>query len=70
MIQDETPRQAGIKPDVQAPDDDRHQDLLVESYYDDKDEVAKYKALREKIAREQLEKALEVLSQAPLKKAA
>jgi carboxyl-terminal processing protease len=70
MIQDENPRQAGIRPDVQAPDDDRHQDLLVESYYDDKDEVAKYKTLREKIAKEQVDRALEVLSGAPLKKAA
>ncbi len=70
MIQDENPRQAGIRPDLQAPDDDRHQDLLVESYYDDKDEVAKYKVFREKIAKEQLDRALEVLARVPLKKAA
>jgi len=70
MIEDENPRQAGIRADLQAPDDDRHQDLLVESYYDDKDEVAKYKVFREKIAKEQLDRALEVLARVPLKKAA
>lgn len=62
MIQDENLRQAGIKPDVQAPDDERHQDLLVDAYYDEQDDVMKYKKLRERISKEQLDKALEVLS--------
>jgi carboxyl-terminal processing protease len=70
MIQDENPRHAGIKPDVQAPDDDRHQDLLVESYYDEADDTAKYRSLRDKIAKEQLDRALELLGKAALKKAA
>ncbi len=63
VIQDEGPRNSGVKPDVQAPDYDRRQDLLVESHYDSQEEEARYRQLREKIYREQLEKAIEVLSQ-------
>ncbi len=72
MIQDETVRNTGIKPDVQAPDDERRQDLLVESYYDDQNDALKYRQLQDKIRKEQLEKALEVLSkgQVPAKRAA
>jgi carboxyl-terminal processing protease len=72
VIQDETPSKTGILPDVQAPDEDRRQDLAVESYYEDQDDAAKYRQLQEKIEKIQLDKALEVLSEgkAPAKKAA
>jgi carboxyl-terminal processing protease len=72
LIQDEALRNAGIEPDVEAPDDDKSQDLAVESYYDDQDDAAKYKQLQEKIDKIQVDKALEVLSKEkmPLKKAA
>jgi carboxyl-terminal processing protease len=72
MIQDESVRNTGIRPDVQAPDDDRRQDLLVESYYDDENDAGKYRKLQDKIKKEQLDKALEVLSngQVPAKRAA
>ena len=72
-IQDEESlRNTGIKPDVQAPDDDRRQDLMVESYYDEQEDAGKYRQLQDKIDKIQLEKALEVLSksQTQLKKAA
>ena len=52
-----------LAPDVQAPDDDRRQDLLVEAYFDDQqDDNAKYKQLLQKIEKDQLDKAIEVLS--------
>jgi carboxyl-terminal processing protease len=35
VIQDEVARNAGIEPDVEAPDDETRQDLAVESYYDE-----------------------------------
>ena len=73
LIQDETVRNAGIKPDVLAPDDDHRQDLMVDAYYDEQqDDNVKYKQLLEKIRKEQLDKAIEVLSkeQVPEKKAA
>jgi carboxyl-terminal processing protease len=71
VIQDETSGKTGILPDVQAPDEDRRQDLAVESYYNDQDDVAKYRQLQEKIEKIQLDKALEVLSKGkPAKKAA
>ncbi len=73
LIQDETARSAGIKPDVQSPDEDRRQDLLVEAYYDDQqDDTAKYRQLVDRINKEQMDKALEILSKmpVPLKKAA
>jgi len=72
MIQDEAVRDAGIIPDVAVPDTDTRQDLAVESYYDDQDELMKYRLLREKIDKIQMEKALEVLSDAeiPLREAA
>lgn len=73
MIQDDALRSAGIKPDVQSPEDERRQDMLVEAYYDEQqDDNAKYNQLLTKINKEQLNKALEVLSglSVPLKKAA
>ena len=65
-------KKAGIHPDIQAPDNEMRQDLAVESYYDDQDDVGKYRELQQKIDRIQLDKALEVLSMqsAPAKKAA
>ncbi len=63
LIQDETARNAGIKPDVLAPDDDHRQDLMVDAYYDEQqDDNAKYKQLLEKIRKEQLDKAIEVVT--------
>ena len=72
VIQEESIRNAGIQPDVQVPDEDKRQDLMVESYYEDQDDVGKYRQLREKIDKIQLDKALEVLSkeQMPAKRAA
>ena len=73
IIQDEVLRKTGILPDVQAPDEDRRQDLAVESFYDsDQDDMEKYRQLQEKIDKIQMEKALEVLStsQMPARKAA
>jgi carboxyl-terminal processing protease len=71
IIQDETPRNTGIFPDVKAPDDEKRQELAVESYYDDQDDL-KYKQIQEKIEKIQLDKALDILSKesAPAKKAA
>jgi len=72
MIQDESIRNTGIKPDIQAPDDDRHQELLVDAYYDDQDDAGKFKKLRETIKKEQLDKAVEYLIKGlvPAKRAA
>ncbi len=73
IIQDETATgKPGILPDVQAPDDEKQRDLVVDSIYDEKDDAAKYKEFREAIDKIQLEKALEILSRdkAPAKKAA
>jgi carboxyl-terminal processing protease len=72
VIQSETARNAGIMPDIEAPDDDLRQELAVESYYDEQEDQAKYRALQEKIDKIQIEKALEVLlkDSAPVKKAA
>ncbi len=62
MIEDdESFSETGIKPDLDAPDRDRLQDLLVESYFDVQEDAAKYGQLREKIKQEQLQKAVEVL---------
>ena len=71
IIQDESLRKPGIVPDFKAPDDDRRQELAVESYYDDQDDT-KYKGIQEKIEKIQLDKALEILSKesVPIKKAA
>jgi carboxyl-terminal processing protease len=69
-IQDDSMRNTGIKPDLQAPDDERRQDLVVESYYDDLDDAGKYQQLQEKIDKIQLDKALEVLARSQVKKAA
>jgi carboxyl-terminal processing protease len=72
IIQDETLSKAGIVPNVQAPEDEKRQDLLVDAFYDDQGEATKYKQMQEKIEKIQLDKALEILSQekTPLKKAA
>jgi carboxyl-terminal processing protease len=72
VIQEESARTAGILPDVQAPDDETRQDLAVESYYDEQDDVGKYRQLQEKIEKIQLDKALEILAKeaSPAKKAA
>jgi len=72
VIQDETLSKAGIAPDVQAPDDDKRQDLIVDAYYDEQDDASKYKQLQDQIEKIQLDKALEVLSKekASAKKAA
>ena len=45
---------------------------MVESYYDEQEDAAKYRQLQEKIDKIQLDKALEILSKekAPAKKAA
>lgn len=59
---DETPRDTGIKPDIEAPDQDRLQDLLVDAYFDAQDDAAKYKRLQDKINQEQLDKAVEILT--------
>ena len=71
---DETPRQTGIKPSIEWPDEDKLQALLVGAYYDDQnsDNIEKYRQLRDKINQMQLDRALEALSkaQAPAKKAA
>jgi carboxyl-terminal processing protease len=76
-IQDETARNAGIAPDVLVPDDDKRQELVVNSYYNDQDaalkdkqsqeksdqeDSIKYRQLQEKIDKIQLDKALELLS--------
>jgi carboxyl-terminal processing protease len=72
MIQDEAIRNAGIKPDVEAPDDETQQDLMVEAIYDTKEDIAKYRELQQKIQKEQMDRAIEVLAKGavPLKKAA
>jgi carboxyl-terminal processing protease len=71
FIQEEAARTTGISPDVQAPDNDKRQDLAVESMYDDQDD-AKYHELQERIDKIQLDKALEILlkENAPAQKAA
>jgi carboxyl-terminal processing protease len=71
-IQNETLRNAGIDPDIEAPDDEMRQDLAVESYYDEQEDAVKYRQLQEKIDKIQIEKALEFLlkENAPVKKAA
>lgn len=78
IIQDESIRNTGIFPDIQAPDDEMRQDLAVESYYDEQEDNDKYRQLQEKIDKIQLDRAVEVLMKdaepskagEPLKKAA
>jgi carboxyl-terminal processing protease len=65
MIQEENVRSTGIRPDIQSPDSDRRQELLVEAYYDEKEDAAKYNELRAKVSKEQLRKALEILGAVP-----
>jgi len=61
---DNAPRNTGIKPDVQAPEEEKLQGMLLQSYYDDQDgrNGAKYRELRDKINQLQLERAIEALS--------
>ncbi len=59
---DEIFRDTGIKPNIEVPDQERLQDLLVNSYFDAQDDAAKYLQLRDKVNQEQLEKAVEVLT--------
>jgi len=59
---DETFRETGIKPDVESPNPDRLQDLLVESYFNVQDDAGKYKQLHDKVDQEQFDKAVEVLT--------
>jgi carboxyl-terminal processing protease len=73
IIQDDVLRKTGILPDIQAPDEEKRQDLAVEAFFDnDQDDVEKYRQLQEKIDKIQIEKALEILSkvQTPARKAA
>ncbi len=74
MIEDdEHLSETGIKPDVEAPDKDRLEDLLVNAYFDGQDDVAKYKQLQQKLNQEQFDKAVEIVSKeggAAVKKAA
>jgi carboxyl-terminal processing protease len=58
---DVTLRDAGIKPDVESPDAQKLQDLLVDSYFDGQEDTAKYKQLQAKVRQEQFDKAVEVL---------
>jgi carboxyl-terminal processing protease len=69
---DESPRDTGIKPDVECPDQDRMQDMLVDAYFDSQEDGVKYRQLQGKLDKEQLEKAVEILKsgKAPAKKAA
>jgi carboxyl-terminal processing protease len=58
---DDTPRDNGIKPNLESPDPEKLQDLLVDSYFDGQEDAAKFKQLQEKIAQDQFDKAVEVL---------
>jgi carboxyl-terminal processing protease len=59
---DETIRDTGIKPNIEVPDQERLQDLLVNAYFDAQDDAAKYKQLQQTVSREQFDKAVEVLN--------
>ncbi len=59
---DETLRDTGIAPDVESPSQDRLQDLLVDAYFDEQGDGAKYRQLQEKMHQDQLDKAVEVLT--------
>jgi carboxyl-terminal processing protease len=59
---DETSRETGIAPDVESPDQDRLNDLLVDAYFTGQADAVKYKQLQERLSQEQLDKALEVLN--------
>lgn len=58
---DETPRDTGIKPDVESPNAEKLQDLLVASYFDGQEDMVKFRQLQAKIREEQLDRALEEL---------
>jgi carboxyl-terminal processing protease len=59
---DVTFRETGVQPNIESPDRDRLQDLLVESYFDEQEDGAKYRQLRDKVNQEQFDKAVEVLT--------
>jgi carboxyl-terminal processing protease len=61
VIQDESIRKSGIAPDILSPDDERRQDLALESYYDEQDDT-NYRLMQEKIEKIQMDKALEILN--------
>lgn len=62
-IQDESPRASGIRPSVIYPEESYKSDLLLRDYLDEStDADAKYKKLVERLEREQLQKAIEVLN--------
>ncbi len=67
---DDTVRDSGITPNIEVPDQDRLQDLLVNAYFDAQDDAAKYKQLQDTVNREQFDKAVEVLNKgnAPAKR--
>lgn len=71
-IQDEVAKQAGIKPTVVYPDPKQKSNLLLDTYLDDSDTRSEaYRKIIQRIEKEQLDKALEVLGKAlPVKKAA
>jgi carboxyl-terminal processing protease len=62
MIQEETVRNTGIKPDVEAPDGERQQDLLVQSFYDSQEDLERYRQYQERVRKEQMDRAIEVLT--------
>jgi carboxyl-terminal processing protease len=59
---DQTLRETGIAPDVESPDQDRLNDLLVDAYFSGQADAVKYKQLQDRLNQEQLDKALEVLN--------
>ncbi len=59
---DETLKDTGIAPDIESPTQDRLQDFLVDAYFDEQGDGAKYKQLQEKMHQDQLDKAVEVLT--------
>jgi carboxyl-terminal processing protease len=63
MIQEESLKKTGIAPDILSPDDEKRQDLALESYYDEQDD-SKYRLIQEKIEKIQMDKALEILNKA------
>jgi carboxyl-terminal processing protease len=63
VIQDESIKKAGIAPDILSPDDEKRQDLALESYYDEQDD-SNYRLMQGKIEKIQMDKALETLNKA------
>jgi len=71
IIQDDSIKNTVIAPYIVSPDDEKRQDLALESYYDEQDD-SKYLLIQEKIEKIQMDKALEILNKAKedVKKAA